>query len=66
MRFVCEWCHREVSIVDGEKPYNEVLAHFTTCERRSPVTTDEQVAGLATHITGIIADREEKRMRQAG
>ena len=66
MRFVCEWCHQQVSIVDKEKPYNEVRAHFTSCERRASVTTDEQVAGLASHITGILAEREVKRMRQAG
>lgn len=65
MRFICEWCHEQVSIVDRQKPYNEVLGHFSTCVRRSALVNDEQVAGLAAHITAIIA-AEEKRMRQAG
>jgi len=66
VRFVCEWCHDQVPIVDGQRPYNEVLAHFTACERRAPVITDEQVAGLAAHIAGVSVENEEKRMRQAG
>ncbi|GAC1429114.1 MAG: hypothetical protein NVSMB68_01290 [Thermoanaerobaculia bacterium] len=66
MRFICEWCHQQVPVVDRQKPYVEVEAHFTACARRSPATTAEQVAGLAAHITAIIADREERRMRQAG
>jgi hypothetical protein len=68
LRFICEWCHVSVSIVDGQKPHDEVLAHFSSCPRRAPVTTDEQVAGLANHVAGIIfeREREEERMRQAG
>lgn len=68
MRFICEWCHESVSVVDRQSPYNEVLAHFSSCMRRAPVTTDEQVAGLAAHITNLIMEREreEERMRQAG
>jgi hypothetical protein len=63
VRFICEWCHEQVAIVDRQKPYDEVFAHFTACERRSPTVTGAQVAGLATHITALIA-AEEKRMRQ--
>jgi hypothetical protein len=68
VRFICEWCHESVSIVDRQKPYDEVLAHFSSCFRRAPVTTDAQVAGLAKHIAGIIVEREreEERMRQTG
>ena len=66
VRFICEWCHLEVSIVDRQKPYDEVLRHFTNCTRRSPLTTEEQVTGLATHIATIIGDAEQKRMREAG
>ena len=66
VRFICEWCHLEVSIVDTQKPYEEVFRHFTDCTRRSPLTTDEQVAGLAAHIATIIGDAEQKRMREAG
>lgn len=68
MRFICEWCHESVSIVDRQQPYAEVLAHFSLCRMRAPVTTDEQVAGLAGHIARIIVDREreEERMRRAG
>lgn len=64
MRFICEWCHEKVLIKDGHSPNPEVLAHFRSCPRRSPLTTDEQVAGLALHITSIIANRDENRMRQ--
>ena len=68
MRFICEWCHESVSIVDRQTPYNEVLVHFRSCERRAIVTTDEQIAGLATHIANLIVEREreEDRMRHAG
>ena len=66
MRFICEGCHEQVSIVNRENARAEVLAHFTSCVRRSPLITEEQVAGLAEHIATIIADREKKRMRQAG
>jgi hypothetical protein len=68
VRFICEWCHESVSIVDGRKPFGEVLAHFTSCFRRAPITTDEQVAGLAAHIANLIVEREreEERIRQAG
>ncbi len=66
MRFVCEWCHEQVSIGDTQTPYNEILAHFGACPRRSTLTTQEQIVGLAAHITTIVSDREEKRMRQAG
>ena len=66
MRFICEWCHDRVRVLDSRAPYSEVLSHFSTCPRRSPATTDEQVAGLAAHITGIIAADEKNHMRQAG
>lgn len=68
VRFICEWCHESVSIADGQKPYGEVLAHFSSCSRRATVTTDEQVAGLADHIARLIVDREreEERMRRTG
>ena len=67
MRFYCEWCYEQVGIVDRQQPYNEVLGHFTSCSRRSPLTTEEQVLGLAEHIASIIADHhDESRMRQAG
>ena len=68
VRFICEWCHESVSIVEGQKPYGEVLAHFSSCSRRAPVTTDEQVAGLADHIARLIVEREreEEKMRRTG
>jgi hypothetical protein len=67
VRFFCEWCHQQVSVVNDRSPYPEVLSHFSNCERRSPVTTDEQVQGLATHIAALISASEaEKRMREAG
>lgn len=66
MRFICEWCHEQVSIIEGQNAYREILAHFNGCPRRSPLTTQEQVDGLAAHITTIVRDREEKRMREAG
>jgi hypothetical protein len=66
VRFICEWCHDRIRVVNSRAPYAEVLAHFSACPRRSPVTTDEQVAGLAAHITSIISAEEQKRMRQAG
>lgn len=64
MRFICEWCHEKVPIREGRSPHAEVLGHLSSCPRRSTLTTDEQVAGLALHITSIIADGEEKRMRE--
>jgi len=63
VRFICEWCHEHVSIVDRQKPFDEVLTHFSDCPRRSGNVTNDQVEGLARHITAIIA-AEEKRMRQ--
>lgn len=66
VRFYCEWCHQRVKIVNGHAPYTEVLGHFTSCPRRAPVTTEEQVVGLASHITNIIAERGENRLRQVG
>jgi hypothetical protein len=66
VRFICEWCYEQVSIVERQSPYNEVLAHFRACPRRSPLTTDEQVTGLAGHITKMIADREDRQMQQTG
>ena len=66
MRFFCEWCHQRVRILDGYRPYAEVLDHFSHCPRRSPLTTDPQVAGLAAHIAGLIADPRENRMREVG
>jgi hypothetical protein len=66
VRFFCEWCHDRVRVLNRRAPYGEVLAHFVTCVRRSPMTTDEQVAGLAAHISKLIADQEENRMRQVG
>jgi hypothetical protein len=52
--------------VNGHSPYAEVLAHFTSCDRRSRLITEQQLAGLAAHIAGLIADPRENRMRQAG
>ena len=66
MRFICEWCYEQVSIVDRQSPYNEVLAHFHACPRRSQLTTEDQVTGLAAHIANMIADRENRHMRQTG
>ena len=66
MRFICEWCFEQVSIVDRQSPYDEVLAHFQACPRRSPLTTEDQITGLATHIAKMIADRENRQMRQTG
>lgn len=66
MRFICEWCYEQVAIVERESPYSEVLAHFLVCPRRSPLTTDDQVTGLAAHIAKMIADRENRHMRQTG
>jgi hypothetical protein len=67
VRFFCEWCHEQVQIQNNLSPYPEVLAHFTGCDRRSPMTTEAQVAGLARHITTIIdGDRKLKQIRQAG
>ena len=66
MRFVCEWCFQKVPIDNVRSVRAEVLAHFTSCPRRSPVTTDEQVRGLADHITDVIAEHELIRIRQAG
>lgn len=66
MRFVCEWCLQKIEIANARAARAEVLAHFTSCPRRSNLTTDEQVRGLADHITDVIAEREEIRIRQAG
>ena len=65
MRFFCEWCHEQVQITNKHTPYPEVLSHFSSCKRRSPLTTPEQVTGLAKHITNLIVG-DQKRMRQAG
>ena len=66
MRFICEWCYEQVSIVGRQSPYNEVLSHFLVCPRRSPLTTDDQVTGLAGHITKMIANREDRQLRRTG
>lgn len=66
MRFFCEWCHQRVRILDGHRPYAEVLDHFSHCAHRSLLTSDQQVAGLAAHITGLIAGPRENRMLEAG
>lgn len=66
VRFVCEWCLQKIEITNARAAQAEVLGHFTNCPRRSPGVTDEQVRGLADHITDVIAEREEIRIRQAG
>jgi hypothetical protein len=67
VRFICEWCYAEVRIVDERSPHTEVLAHFTSCSRRSLLVTDEQVAGLAQHIAKIVSSpRSTRKVRRAG
>jgi hypothetical protein len=59
LRFFCEWCFERVEILGRAKStYAEVLHHFMECPRRPPNASDEKVAGLATHITGIIENSD--------
>ena len=63
MRFFCEWCFERVEIHHADAPYVEVLQHFTNCSHRSPLLTEKQITGLATHIAGLVGDNAEFTLR---
>jgi hypothetical protein len=58
-----EWCFERVEIHHADAPYVEVLQHFTNCSHRSPLLTEKQITGLATHIAGLVGDNAEFTLR---
>ena len=58
-RFVCEWCYEKVQVTDRGPRHLAVLAHLSSCPRRSQGMTLKQIAGLAAHIAGLMVEQDQ-------